>query len=100
MAEHGADDGVWDSTPDHPGPVALDDLGGVSADLAGRLRAWNEEYERTALTDFEFPDPERERDWVRVGLGLAYELQNELTDIEISYAHDDDDRPVRERRGP
>jgi hypothetical protein len=99
MAEHSGDAGVWHSEPGHFGPVDVDDLG-VSAELAHRLRAWNGQYQRTALTDFEFPSREEEQCWIREGLGLAYELQNELPDIAISYAHDDDSRPVRERRGP
>ncbi|GAA0505600.1 hypothetical protein Ade02nite_71930 [Paractinoplanes deccanensis] len=41
-----------------------------------------------------------EQRWIREGLRLAYDLQNELPDIDISYAHDHDSRPVRERRGP
>jgi hypothetical protein len=98
MAEHAGDDGVWNNDLDHYGPVVLADLG-VSSELVQRLQAWNEQYQRTALTDFEFPNPEQERRWAQEGLRLAYELQNELPDIEISYAHDADDRPVRERRG-
>ncbi|GAA0573507.1 hypothetical protein GCM10010172_67710 [Paractinoplanes ferrugineus] len=99
MAEHIGDDGVWDADPDRHGPVTLDDLC-ITAGLARRLRAWNRQYQGTALTDFEFASPEDERRWVQEGLKLAYELQNELPDIDISYAHDDDGRPVRERRGP
>jgi hypothetical protein len=99
MAEHTGDDGVWDDGSGHVGPATLDDLG-VSAGLTRRLRAWNAQFQGTALTDFEFVSPEEERRWVREGRELAYELQNELPDIDISYAHDDDGRPVRERRGP
>ena len=80
-------------------PVVLDHLG-VRAELVQRLRAWNGQFQATALADFEFPSPEDERHWTREGLHLAYELQNELPDICIGYAHDDDDRPVRERRNP
>jgi hypothetical protein len=98
MAEHIGDDGVWDEDSDHVGPVAVEDLG-VTAGLAQRLRTWNGQYQSTALTDFTFASPEDERRWVQEGLELAYELQNELPDIEISYAHDDDGRPVRQRRG-
>jgi hypothetical protein len=36
MAEHGADDGVWD----HRGPVILAELG-VSEGLVRRLKTWN-----------------------------------------------------------
>jgi hypothetical protein len=99
MAEHIGDDGVWDDNPGHMDPVVLDDLG-VSAGLVRRLQAWNGEYQSTALTDFEFPSHAEERRWAREGLQLAYELQNELPDIEIGYAHDGDGRPMRERRGP
>ena len=95
MAEFGAGDPVWDA----PDPVALAGLG-VSAPLARRLRAWHDRYLDIATTDFEFPGPDEEELWVRDGLRLAYDLQNELPDIEVSYAHDDDRRPVRERRGP
>ncbi|MBL7254006.1 hypothetical protein [Paractinoplanes lichenicola] len=98
MAEHDGD-GLWDTDREHRGPADLDDLG-LSAELAVRLRSWNGQYQRTALTDFEFPSPEAERRWVADGLRLAYELQNELPDIDVSYAHDDDHRPMRERRGP
>ncbi len=99
MAEYMDDDPVWDSDADHLGPVALADLG-VSAQLVQRLRAWNEHVKGIALMDVEFRSPDEERRWEQEGLQLAYQLQNELPDIEISYAHDTDDRPVRERRGP
>jgi hypothetical protein len=99
MAEHAGDDGVWDNDSDHYGPVVLADPS-VSSELVQRLQAWNEQYQRTALTEFEFPSPEEELRWTQDGLQLAHELQNELPDIEISYAHDADDRPVRGRRGP
>lgn len=99
MAEYTSDDPVWDSDPDHMGPVVLADLG-VSARLARRLRAWNDRFNDIASTDFEFPSAEEERSWRQQGLELAFELQNELPDIEISYAEDTDPRPVRDRRGP
>jgi hypothetical protein len=99
MAEHTSGDPVWDGDADHYGPVVLEDLG-VSASLVQRLRAWNDRYGATALTDFEFPSPDDEARWLRDGLNLAYDLQNEMPDIEISYAHDEDDRPMRRRRGP
>ncbi|MCO8269292.1 hypothetical protein M1L60_01660 [Actinoplanes sp. TRM 88003] len=98
MAEYDGD-GVWDYDSDHYGPVALDALG-VSAELVQRLKEWSHRYQATALTDFEFPSPDDERHWINQGLGLAYDLQNALPDIDISYAHDADNRPVRERRGP
>ena len=96
---HIGDDGVWGKASDHVSLVVLDDLG-VSAGLVQRLRAWNLQYQRTAFTDFDFPTPEEERLRAQQGLQLAYELQNELPDVKISYAHDDDNRPMRERRGP
>ncbi|WP_239092678.1 hypothetical protein [Paractinoplanes abujensis] len=98
MADH-LGDGLWDSDPDHRGPAELDDLG-LSAELVARLRAWNGQFQRTALTEFEFPSAEAERRWVSDGLHLAFDLQNALPDIEVSYAHDDDHRPMRDRRGP
>jgi hypothetical protein len=99
MAEYMDDDPVWDSDFDHMGPVVLKDLG-VSAQLVRRLQAWNEHFNSIALTDFEFVGEDEERSWRQEGLTLAYELQNELPDIEISYADDTDPRPVRDRRGP
>lgn len=99
MAEYMDDDPVWDSDLDHLGPVVLEDLG-VSTQLVRRLRAWNETFKRIALTDFAFSSAEEERRWQQEGLGLAYELQDALPDIEISYANDTDPRPVRDRRGP
>src|SRR3954464_1563049 len=98
MAEYMTDDPVWDSDPDHMGPVVLQDLG-VSTQLVQRLRVWNERFNGIALTDFEFTSVDEERSWRQEGLALAYELQNELPDIEISYAEDADARPVRDRRG-
>lgn len=98
MAEYMTDDPVWDSDLDHMGPVVLQDLG-VSAQLVQRLQAWNERFNGIALTDFEFTSVDAERSWRREGLALAYDLQNELPDIEISYAEDTDRRPVRDRHG-
>lgn len=99
MAEYMDEDPVWDSGGDHAGPVRLTDLG-VGEPLIERLRAWNAHFNGIARTGFAFRTPDEESRWRRDGLQLAYDLQNELPDIEISYAHDDDDRPVRERRGP
>ncbi len=99
MAEYLVDDPVWDSHVDHLGPVVLADLG-VSAQLIRRLRAWNERFNSIALTNFEFSGADEQRRWERDGLRLAYDLQNELPDIEISYANDTDPGPVRDRRGP
>lgn len=99
MAEHVGGDPVWDSDQDHLGQAELEDLG-VSPSLVRRLRAWNDRYGAIARTDFAFVPPEDEAIWRRQGLDLAYELQNELPDIEISYVEDEDDRPLRRRRGP
>ncbi|TWG23863.1 hypothetical protein FHX34_102414 [Actinoplanes teichomyceticus] len=98
MAEYMDDDPVWDSDPDHMGPVVLGELG-VTAGLIERLRAWNTHFNGIALTGFEFRSQAEEERWRRDGLRLAYELQNEVPDIEISYAHDHDPRPLRARRG-
>jgi hypothetical protein len=68
--------------------------------LIERLRAWNERYNGIARTGYEFRTPDEEAVWQSEGLQLAHELQNELPDVEIRYAHNHDDRPVRERRGP
>jgi hypothetical protein len=99
MAEYMDEDPVWDSDVDHLGPVVLVELG-VSEGLVQRLRAWNERFNGIASTDFRFGSVEEQRSWEQEGLRLAYALQNELPDIEISYAHDTDGRAVRERRGP
>ena len=102
MAEHG---GVylWDRSPDRsPGDYDLDPAElGVSPGLVERLESWNSQYGRLARTDYEWPTAEQERVWQQRGLDLAYELQNELgPDVEVRYAEDGDERPVRERRGP
>ncbi|WP_285474976.1 hypothetical protein [Actinoplanes sp. NBRC 101535] len=99
MAEYMTDDPVWDSDPAHAGPVVLQDLG-VSTQLIQRLQAWNERFDSIALTDFEFTSAHEEQTWRREGLILTFALQNELPDIEISYAEDTDPRPVRDRRRP
>jgi hypothetical protein len=99
MAEYMADAPVWDNDPGHLGPVVLEELG-VSEGLVQRLRAWNARFNGIASTGFQFGSVDEERQWKQEGLRLAYELQNELPDIEISYAHDRDERAVRERRGP
>jgi hypothetical protein len=61
----------------------LTDLG-VSPHLAGLLRAGNEQFEATARTGFAFLSAAAEWRWAHDGLRLAYTLQNELPDIEIS----------------
>jgi hypothetical protein len=99
MAEYMDDDPVWDTDPGRPGPVRLADLG-VSAGLVRKLRAWNERFNAIALTGYEFVSADEERRWQQDGLELADQLRNQLPDIEVSYAHDADDRPVRRRRGP
>ena len=99
MSEWGDQDPAWDSDPDHMGSVDLAELG-VSPGLVEQLRAWNERFNALGLTDYRWPDAEEERAWIQEGLRLAYQLQNELPDVEISYVDDGDDRPLRERRGP
>lgn len=99
MAEYGEQDPAWDSDIEHMGPVTLAELG-VSEDLVRRLRGWNERFNAIALTDFRFGSAAVEDAWADEGLRLAYELQNELPHIVISYVHDDDPRPLRDRRGP
>jgi hypothetical protein len=42
---------------------------------------------------FQWSSLDEERRWEQEGLQLAYELQNELPDIEISYANDTDQDP-------
>ncbi|BAL88796.1 hypothetical protein AMIS_35760 [Actinoplanes missouriensis 431] len=98
-AEYGDDDPVWASDGDLMDPVELAELG-VSEPLIAALRAWNAEFNGIALTGFEFRSAEVEEAWGQEGLRLAHLLQNELPDIEISYGHDDDPRPLRARRGP
>lgn len=84
MAEYGVVDPVWARPRGGGGPVSLSALD-VSDQLVQRLRAWNETYERSALID---------DGWVRQGLALARELQQELPDVEVRYFHADDDRPL------
>ncbi|NIZ90946.1 hypothetical protein [Kineococcus rubinsiae] len=99
MAEWMERDPVWDSHPDHVGPVELADLG-VSGELVERLRAWNARFNARAGSDYQWLDDEHRKTWQAFGLRLAYALQNELPDVEISYRHDGDVRPLRQRRGP
>lgn len=99
MAEWGVEDPVWDSGIDYLGPVALAEWG-VSDELVERLRAWNERFNALHRTGYSWPDVEQEQTWRADGLDLAYRLQNELPDIEVSYVEDGDSRPLRTRRGP
>lgn len=94
MAEYMCDDPVWDLD----GPVRLERLG-VSSRLVDRLRAWNEEFNGIALTDYQFTSTEEETRWESRGVQLAYELQNELPDFEVSYANSGDSRHAREHHG-
>jgi hypothetical protein len=50
MAEYSVGDPAWDRPRSSGGPVSLSQLN-VSDLLVQRLRAWNETYERSALTD-------------------------------------------------
>ncbi|PPK92135.1 hypothetical protein CLV92_11676 [Kineococcus xinjiangensis] len=99
FAEWSDQDPVWDSDLDHMGTVDPTELG-ASPGLVEQLRAWNKRFHALGWTDYRWPDAEQERAWQQEGLRLAYQLQNELSDIEISYGHDGDDRPLRQRRGP
>jgi len=98
MAEWSEQDLLWDNDLDHPDPVDLTELS-ISVELVEQLRAWNERFNALGWSDYRWPDPEQERVWQDEGLRLAYQLQNELPDVEVSYVHDDDDRPLRQRRG-
>ncbi len=93
MAEHGVGDPVWDRPRGGGEPVPLSGLG-VSDSLVQRLRAWNGTYERSAPTDG-WADSEARSAWVRHGLALARELQQELPDVDVRYSHAGDDRSLR-----
>ncbi len=93
MAEHGVGDPVWDRPRGGGEPVPLSGLG-VSDSLVQRLRAWNGTYERSAPTDG-WADSGARTAWVRHGLALARELQQELPDVDVRYSHAGDDRPLR-----
>jgi hypothetical protein len=98
MAEHNVGDPVWDRSPGGGwGPVVLAELE-VSDLLIQQLRDWNEAFESTALTGFEWPSPQVGEAWIATGWDLAYRLQNELPDIDIRYFLADDDRPLHESR--
>ncbi len=92
MAEYSVDDPVWDRPRGRGGPVSLSELD-VSDSLVQRLRAWNQAYERSALTDG-WASSEAYPVWVQQGLALARELQQELPDVDVRYFHAGDDRPV------
>jgi len=93
MAEYGVEDPVWDRPHGHRGEISLADLG-VSESLVRRLREWNATFERSPRSD-ELGGPAAISEWVRRGLHLAYDLQWELPDVEVRYAHAGDDRPLR-----
>jgi hypothetical protein len=99
MAEWVEQDPVWDGDIDHMGPVDPTEFGASDA-LVEQLRRWNKRSTALEETGHSWLDAEQVRAWRDEGLGLAYQLQNELPDIEISYVHDGDDRPLRQRRGP
>lgn len=94
MAEYSVDDPVWDRPLGEGGPVDLGELG-VSDLLVRQLRAWNQTFERLALSDFEWESPQVESAWVDDGLQLARRLQDELPDLDVRYLHADNDRPLR-----
>ena len=106
MAEH-TDHFLWNRSPDQQpdddyavDPAAL----GISPGLISCLDAWNAEWSRRALGLGVPEGSDGTAEWARTGVRLAYRLQDELDalghDIDVRYAHDDDPRPVRERRGP
>ncbi len=82
MAEHCVDDPVWDRPYGTGEPVDLPSLG-VDDRLVGRLRAWNVQYERLALTDFTWESPQVEAAWELEGRHLAHALQDALPDVEV-----------------
>ena len=106
MAEH-TDAFLWNRSPDRqPDDDYVVDAAalGISPALLARLHAWNADWSRWALGLASLGDrPFDEPGWAQEGLRLAYRLQNEFEalghDIDVRYAHDDDPRPVRERRG-
>jgi hypothetical protein len=105
MAEYGPF--LWNRSPDQDpfeddyvvDPAAL----GISPGLIARLDAWNVEWGRRALGLGITEASPGTAEWGRTGLRLAYQLQAEFDalghDIDVRYAHDDDPRPLRERRG-
>ena len=95
MAEHGVGDPVWDRPRGSGEPVSLTELD-VSDSLVQRLRAWNGTYERSAPVDG-WASSEAGAEWVRQGLALARELQQELPDVDVRYSRTGDDRPLRRR---
>ena len=106
MAEH-TDAYLWNRSPDRQpdddyvvDPATL----GVSPALLARLDAWNTDWSRDALGLGSLENrPAGGQGWKREGLDLAYQLQAEFDalglDIDVLYAHDDDRRPLRDRRG-
>jgi hypothetical protein len=105
MAEH-SDVFLWNRSP-HQDPLedyVVDPAGlGVSSTLVERLDRWNDEWGRRALGLGALEGSASGTDWQREGLRLAYQLQAEFDalglDIDVRYFHDDDPRPLRERRG-
>ena len=103
IAEH-TDVFLWNRSPNQDPSeddyVVLPGGLGISPELVARLEAWNVEWSRRALGLGTSGDS---KTWERTGLRLAYELQAEFDalghDIDVRYAHDDDPRPLRERRG-
>ena len=106
MAEYGGTV-LWNRSPaPNSSSYQIDpaDLG-VSSTLGTRLSAWNDHWQdmvyRGAL---ESPGSAEVTAWTRDGLDLAFDVQHELDalghDIDVRYHHDDDPRPLRERRGP
>jgi hypothetical protein len=61
---------------------------GVSTDLARRLAEWHREWEEEAYTGVPV-SAEASETWERRGLALAWELQGELTDLDVYFWDDD-----------
>ncbi len=99
MNEHGVEYPLWDR-PRPPGGTGnpIVDLPGMSASLGRRLQDWNAQFERIALTDFEWESPEVEAAWERHGIALAAELQAELgPEVTVWYQGlGDQHRPITE----
>jgi hypothetical protein len=80
--------GVFLWTVLEEGPVGLDPgILDIPPDLAGRLAAWNEEWEDGAQDERE----EDVQDWVSRGRELVRELRNQLPDVRVLYFYGESD---------
>lgn len=97
---------LWDLSPDRLrlggnyllSPADLE----LSPELVAALSSWLDRWSTPAISpELEWLDVADETAWVQDGLDLAYRLQHELgPNVDVSYAHDGDDRPLHDRRGP